>query len=72
MGQACGRAAGVAASGRTTASDYVERIDAAGLTWPSAQELSETELHALLFKKAEQGRCASFLGLLIGVVASMR
>ena len=53
LGQACGRSAWSCGIGRTTASEYVERIEAAELTWPPAQELSETELHALLLKKAE-------------------
>ncbi len=35
--------------GRTTVSEYVERAEAAKLSWPSAAELSEEELQALLF-----------------------
>jgi transposase len=36
--------------GRSTVSEYVSRIDAAGLSWPSAGNLSEEELRAALFK----------------------
>jgi transposase len=35
--------------GRTTVSEYVERAEAAKLSWPSAGELSDEELQELLF-----------------------
>jgi len=37
--------------GRSTVSEYLARIDAAGLNWPSAQGLSEEELCGLLFPR---------------------
>lgn len=36
--------------GRSTANDYVARIRSAGLSWPSAAELSEDDLRAALFR----------------------
>ncbi len=35
--------------GRTTASEYVARIEAAGLSWPSAEDLSDQEQKEALF-----------------------
>jgi len=44
--------------GRTTVSEYLARIDAAGLTWPEVGELGEDELLKALFPPEEvpQGR----------------
>lgn len=39
--------------GRTTVGDYIARIHSAGLSWPSAGELSEGELQSLLFPVEE-------------------
>ena len=39
--------------GRTTVSEYVERAEAAKLSWPSAGELSDEELQRLLFPPAQ-------------------
>lgn len=40
--------------GRTTVSEYLARIEAAGLTWPSAGELAEDQLWSLLFPPEPQ------------------
>jgi transposase len=41
--------------GRTTAGEYVERAEAAGLTWAKASELSDEELWRLLFPEKMTG-----------------
>ena len=45
--------------GRTTVSEYVERAEAAKLSWPSAGELSDEELKALLFPPERAKRVPS-------------
>jgi transposase len=40
--------------GRTTVSEYLARIEAAGLTWPAAGELAEDQLRSLLFPPEPQ------------------
>ena len=45
---AIARACGVA---RATVQDYLQRFQAAGLSWPWPEELSEAELNARLFKR---------------------
>ena len=38
----------------STVGDYVKRAETAGLKWPLAEELSESQLYALLFPRSEQ------------------
>ena len=36
--------------GQSTASEYVKRVQQAGLTWPFAAEMTDVALEALLFR----------------------
>lgn len=47
---------------RTTASEYCARIRASGLSWPCAVDLSDDDLHGILFP-AEENSAASMRGL---------
>ncbi len=42
--------------GRTTVSEYVERAEAAKLSWPSAGDLSDEELRSLLLPEGRGKR----------------